>query len=69
MSDEPDFATFKKAPLEAYKTLFEKFLKAKGDNEKVRGRYLASILSVRPITDVVTWRNVIETKDQSAQKF
>ena len=40
MSDEPDFATFKKAPLEAYKTLFEKFLKAKGDNEKVCGLYL-----------------------------
>ena len=40
MSDEPDFATFEKAPLEAYKTLFEKFLKAKGDNEKVCGRYL-----------------------------
>ena len=39
MSEESDFATFKKAPLEAYKTLFEKFLKAKGDNEKVRGRY------------------------------
>ena len=40
MSDEPDFATFQRAPPEAYKTLFEKFLKAKGDNEKVRGRYL-----------------------------
>ena len=29
MSEEPDFATFESAPLEAYKTLFEKFLKAK----------------------------------------
>ena len=38
MSDEPDFATFESAPLEAYQTLFEKFLKAKGDSEKVRGR-------------------------------
>ena len=27
-------------PLEAYKTLIEKFLKAKGDNENVCGRYL-----------------------------
>ena len=40
MSDELDFATFEKALLEAYKTLFQKFLKAKGDNEKVCGRYL-----------------------------
>ena len=40
MSDEPDFATFEKAPLEAYKTLFEKFLKAEGDNKKVCRRYL-----------------------------
>ena len=42
MSDEPDFSTFEKAPLEAYKTLFEKFLKAKGDGEKVCGRYMES---------------------------
>ena len=40
MSDEPDFATCESAPLEAYKTLFEKFLKAKGDSKKVRVRYM-----------------------------
>ena len=40
ISDEPDFAAFKKALLEAYETLCEKFLKAKGDNEKVQGRYV-----------------------------
>ena len=40
MSDESDFATFEKTPLEAYKTVFEKFLKAKGDSEKVRGCYM-----------------------------
>ena len=39
MAEEPDYATFEKAPLEAYKILFEKFLKAKGDNEKVWGCY------------------------------
>lgn len=39
MLDEPDFAAFEKVPLEAYKTLFGKFLNWKGYNEKVWGRY------------------------------
>ena len=39
MAEEHDYATFEKVQLEAYKILFEKFLKAKGDNEKVRGCY------------------------------
>ena len=39
MAEESDCAMFEKAPLEDYKILFEKFLKAKGDNKKVWGCY------------------------------